>query len=60
MFFSKKHEAKIAQLEKKLFSLEQVADSLNKEMLVMSLDESGGITGQNSNSATERGYPWTA
>ncbi|WP_425439938.1 hypothetical protein [Pseudomonas abyssi] len=36
---------KIAQLEKKLFRLEQVADSLNREMLVMTLDEAGVITG---------------
>jgi len=45
MFFSRKHEEKIAQLEKKLFRLEQVADSLNREMLVMTLDEAGVITG---------------
>ena len=56
MFFSRKHEEKIAQLEKKLFRLEQVADSLNREMLVMTLDEAGVITGQNSNSANELGY----
>jgi|GEM_PF-5375628 len=57
MFFSKKSEEKIAQLEKKLFRMDQVTDSLNKEMLVMTLNEAGVITAQNSNSADELGYP---
>lgn len=56
MFFSKKHEQKIAQLEKKLSRMDQITSSLNKEMLVMTLDGSGVITGQNSNAANELGY----
>ena len=56
MFFSKKHEQKIAQLEKKLSRMDQITSSLNKEMLVMTLNEAGIITGQNSNSANELGY----
>lgn len=56
MFFSKKHEQKIAQLEKKLSRMDQITSSLNKEMLVMTLDQSGVITGQNNNSANELGY----
>ena len=56
MFFSKKHEQKIAQLEKKLSRMDQITSSLNKEMLVMTLDGAGVITGQNSNAANELGY----
>ena len=56
MFFSKKDNEKIAQLEKKLLRMEQIANSLNNEMLVMTLNEAGVITGQNSNSANELGY----
>ena len=56
MFFSKKHEQKIARLEKKLSRMDQITSSLNKEMLVMTLNEAGIITGQNSNSANELGY----
>ena len=45
MFFSKKDNEKIAQLEKKLLRMEQIANSLNNEMLVMTLNEAGVITG---------------
>ena len=56
MFFGRKLEQKIAKLEKKLFRMDQINNSLNEEMLVMTLDGGGTITGQNTNSAQELGY----
>jgi len=57
MFFNKSLKQKIERLESKLFKLDQVKASLDREMLVMTIDESGAITGQNGNSESELGYP---
>lgn len=56
MFFNKHLKQKISTLQKKILRFQQVKDSLDTDMLVVTLNESGNITWQNANSAKELGY----
>jgi len=55
MFFDKHLKQKISTLQKKILRFQQVKDSLDTDMLVLTLNESGTVTWQNANSAKELG-----